>query len=169
MEKRLYHATTARGLNGILGAGAILPARETGEQVWRHAHDKVKAQGYIYLGEKNQVETIGQYIQREYGGTIYILEVEIPDEENLRPDEDSGETDWRRSLETTRTCAYEGKIPSWKIAGWLDYDLSQDEKKTTVRNLLDQGIDSNKFEEIYEEMRLSKKREESNKYGEIVI
>ncbi len=123
----LYHATTAKGLSGIILDSSICPASETGLRVWGNCYDDKETWENVYLGNRETVERIAKIIQSEYGGTVPILEVQV-NSANLTYDEDSGEDNWRDSLNTGGTCAYTGTIQDWSVDSYLPFDFSRNEK-----------------------------------------
>lgn len=126
----LYHATIAKNLAGILNKDSIAPAEETGERAWRHEVEKGEKEQKVYLANEKKVEAIARSLQNEYGGSAFILEAHV-DENNLFPDEDTGTENWFESLAVSSfsgsnfggSCSHKGRINNFYILKKLDYVL----------------------------------------------
>jgi len=127
----LYHATSANNLAKILDREEILPSSETGNKSWRVVgEDNVEKMSKIYLAKKNKIESIAEAIRTFSGGSMYILEVAV-DEEDLLPDEDTGVDTWLESLAISSdsksnfggSCSHKGGIRNFTIHKKLPYEL----------------------------------------------
>lgn len=178
----LYHATLAKNLAGILEKDSLAPAQETGERVWRHSIETGEKEQKVYLASENKAEAIAGALQKQYGGSAFILEVHV-DEDHLCPDEDTGTKNWFESLATEPlgngnyggSCSHKGSIKDFFIHKRLPYILPERrvfdyfEKAAGIPQEDQEALDALRVEQ--EKEKSSQALEENrflNKYREMI-
>lgn len=170
----LYHATLADNYAKILKGKVISPPEKTGVRTWRNPGEKEKnKKEKIYLATRRSAEIIAQELQTHYGGSAYVLEVHV-DEENLYPDEDTGADSWINSINTAegensnfgRSCSYKGNINKFKLYKKFNYVLPRERVNYYFRQLDD--VLKEKDDSILKEMEgeIKKRKALENKLFE---
>lgn len=128
-----YHVTTAKNYMQIENDELLKPPIETGSRGWRLEGEKggEKLQK-LYLATRDGVKEVSRALQNDYGGSTYILEVHV-DENNLRPDEDTGQINWHDGLYTRQVCSHMGNIDNYRVAEKLDFQLSKERRMEYAR------------------------------------
>jgi hypothetical protein len=166
MTKQLFHVTDARGLVGISRDGAILPGSETGRRTWRNPGENGDKGRKVYLADREQADKIAGWIQDHKGGSLYILEVDA-DSSKLEPDEDSGKDTWQESLSTPGigSCAHRGRVPNWRVARRVDYNLSRKDNCALAALVIEGRVSLEEGDEIHAELIRGGELYEQSKYG----
>lgn len=125
----LYHATLGRSFASILAQGVIAPPIKTGNRQWRLEHERGIEISKVYLALPHKARAIAETLQRQFGGSAYILRVHV-EEDRLAPDEDTRAETWQESLSICSnfggTCSYKGSIYKFEVLERLSYKLPLD-------------------------------------------
>ena len=163
----LYHTTLKKYFAQIEKNLAIKPSIETGNRAWRvKGEESIEKLSKIYLATKEEAKNIAKRIQNEHGGSTYILEVHLAEDE-LLPDEDTGRDTWDESLEALKTCSYKGEINEYKVVEKTDFLLPLEKRKNygfrTVNEKTKEGKEKIMQEYREETVREALKEEEEMK------
>lgn len=157
----LYHATTFENLSKIMADKCVLPSLETGNRVWRTRFedysqdgDNLEKKQKVYLAARDGITQIAKNIQNEYGHGVYIIEVEV-NENDLAPDEDSHESNWIDSLGWYQlSCSHRGRIGDFNVVARLDPILDSKSRVEYIRKAIaareagDKILESDTFKEF---------------------
>lgn len=148
----LYHVTTARNFAMIQKDKSLKPARDTANRTWRLKQEEGRKKiDKIYLATSKVARDIATMLQKSKGGSIYVLEVHI-DENDLEPDEDSRENTWYKSLSGLGTCASYKYIGNYRLAKKIDFQLPLQTKRDFFNRASHLQKDGSEEQALLEEM-----------------
>lgn len=103
----LYHASNPKNHTSIMKHGLTLNQEHSG-------YGDKPIHNAVYLYYYKNIDVPADMI--ELFGSVDVYKVSVYDEKYLIPDEDSGASNWKDSLEIMGTCAYKHSIPKEQIS-----------------------------------------------------